>query len=151
MGFGSLEDLDGSFDLVIFAEAYAQFGSLLKSVLERAGSEGPVPLLVRGGLEGGDPPKILVREVLELERADERLATRLELRVHCEEASPDRLRALRQLLEKHPGECGVALHLVIPGESETRIALPALGVRPGPLLLEDLVGLFGRDVAELRF
>jgi hypothetical protein len=42
------------------------------------------------------------------------------------------------------------LHLVIPGESETLLALPALGgVRAGTRLLEDLTGLFGRDVAEL--
>jgi DNA polymerase-3 subunit alpha len=136
---------------VIFAEPFAQYGSLLKMALAREASEGPLPLLVKGTLEGGDPPKILVREVLELERADERLAAQLALRVRCDEATRDRLRALRALLEKYGGECPVALHLVIPAESETVIALPRLGVRPGPALLQDLVGLFGRDVAELRF
>jgi DNA polymerase-3 subunit alpha len=151
MGFGTLEDLEGSFDLVIFAEPYAQYAGLLKRVHTQDAGEGPVPLLVSGTLEGGDPPKILVREVLELSRADERLASRLALRLPVDEASRDRLAALRALLEKHPGECRVVLHLVIAGESETLIALPGLSVCPGPPLLEDLRGLFGRDVTELRF
>jgi DNA polymerase-3 subunit alpha len=165
MGFGSLEDLEGSIDLVIFAEPYARFGGLLKAALAQDAGEGPVPLLVSGTLEGsdapgrgggsakkgGDSPRILVREVLELSRADERLAAQLELRVLAEEASRDRLAALRALLEKHPGECQVELRVVVPDESETLIALPQLSVRPGPALLEDLVGLFGRDVTELRF
>ncbi|MHC4422914.1 MAG: DNA polymerase III subunit alpha, partial [Planctomycetota bacterium] len=81
MGFGTLEDLEGSFDLVIFAEPYAQYGGILKRAHAQDAGEGPVPLLVSGGLETGDPPKILVREVLELARADERLASRLELRL----------------------------------------------------------------------
>jgi hypothetical protein len=45
----------------------------------------------------------------------------------------------------------VELRVVIPDESETVIQLPALSVRPAPPLLEDLVGLFGRNVTELRF
>jgi len=149
MAFGTLEDLEGAFDLVVFAEPYAQYGSLMKGSME--GEEGPIPLLITGTLEGGDPPKVLVRSVLALEKADERLASHLELKVRAEEASRDRLDALRTLLRKHPGECQVALHMVIPGESETVIALPALPVRPGNELLEELVGLFGRDVSELRF
>jgi DNA polymerase-3 subunit alpha len=151
MGFGTLEDLEGSFDLVIFAEPYAQYGGLLKRAHAQDAGEGPVPLLVSGTLETGDPPKILAREVLELSLADERLAAQLALRLLADEASRDRLAALRALLEKHPGECKVVLHLVIPDESETLIALPGLSVCPGPVLLEDLRGLFGRDVTELRF
>jgi DNA polymerase-3 subunit alpha len=149
MAFGTLEDLEGNLDLVVFAEPYAQHGSLLKRA-RGDGEGGPTPLLVTGQLEEGDPPKLLVREVLELERAEERLATRLRLRVLAEEATRDRLVALREVLAQHPGDCEVVLQLVIPGESETLLALPALGgVRAGPRLLADLCGLFGREVAEL--
>ncbi|MBW2269017.1 MAG: DNA polymerase III subunit alpha [Deltaproteobacteria bacterium] len=151
MAFATLEDLEGSFDLVIFAEPFAQYGGLLKAAVAAAGEEGPTPLLISGTLEGGDPPKILVREVLELARADERLASQLLLRVTEAEASRDRLLALKQILGKHPGECRVSLHLVIPDDSETVIALPGPGVRPGKALQQDLVDLFGRDVSELTF
>jgi DNA polymerase-3 subunit alpha len=150
MAFGTLEDLTGSFDLVVFAETYAQHGSLLKRALAGDPETGPTPLLVTGTLEAGETPKVLVRQVIELERADERLASSMRLRVLAAEATPDRLTALRSLLEQHPGECPVTIHLVIPGESETVLALPSLaGVRPGAPLIEELTGLFGREVAEV--
>jgi hypothetical protein len=55
------------------------------------------------------------------------------IRVLHSEATRDRLVALRRVLEAHRGDCGVVLHLVIPGESETVVGLP---------------GLFGRPVAD---
>jgi DNA polymerase-3 subunit alpha len=150
MAFGTLEDLQGGFDLVIFSEPFAQFGSLLKRAIAGDGESGPIPLLISGTLEAGDPPKILVRQVLELDRAEEKLATRLDVRVHIDEATPDRLRALRDLLEKNRGECAVMVRLVIPGESETLLALNGTsGVRAHATLLADVDGLFGRRVTEL--
>jgi DNA polymerase-3 subunit alpha len=150
MAFGTLEDLDGTFDLVIFAEPYAQHAGLLKSAATGEAGAGPVPLLVSGTLELGETPKILVRDVTPLERAEEKLASRLELRVLASEATRDRLLALRELLGRHPGDCAVVLHLVITGESKTVLALPGLrGVRPDEALLREIDGLFGRPVAEV--
>jgi DNA polymerase-3 subunit alpha len=109
-----------------------------------------VPLLVTGTLEVGETPKILVRDVTPLERAEEKLAARLKLRVLASEATRDRMLALRDLLLRHPGECAVALHLVIPDESETVLALPGLrGVRPDDAFLREIDGLFGRRVSEI--
>ena len=150
MGFGTLEDLSGSFDLVIFAEPYGRHASLLKRALAPEDGSGPLPLLVSGTLEAGDTPKILVREVLELERAEERLSSRMRVRVLAGEATRDRLLALRRLLETQPGECAVAVHVVIPDRSETVVALPgARGVRPDPGLRQRVDELFGRPVTEL--
>jgi DNA polymerase-3 subunit alpha len=150
MAFGTLEDLHGSFDLVIFSEPFTQFGSLIKRAIEGDGETGPIPLLVTGTLEAGDSPKILVRDVLELERAEEKLSTQLQVTVRDDEASPDRLRALRDLLEKNRGECAVVVRLVIPGESETILSLnSAPAVRANAALLADVDGLFGRCVTEL--
>jgi DNA polymerase-3 subunit alpha len=150
MAFGTLEDLQGSFDLVIFSAPFERFGSLIKGAIEGDGESGPVPLLVSGTLEHGEPPKILVRDVLELDRAEEKLSTQLQVTVREDEASPDRLRALRDLLEKNLGECRVVVRLVIPGESETILSLNgAAGVRANAALLADVDGLFGRSVTEL--
>jgi DNA polymerase-3 subunit alpha len=150
MAFGTLEDLQGSFDLVIFSEPFTQFGSLIKRAIEGDGESGPIPLLVSGTLEAGESPKILVRTVLELERAEEKLSTQLQVTVRDDEASPDRLRALRDLLEKNRGECTIVVRLVIPGESETILSLNGTpGVRASAALLADVDGLFGRCVTEL--
>ena len=150
MAFGTLEDQEGAFDLVFFAEPFAQHASLLKSAAAGDGVSGPVPLLVSGTLEAGDTPKVLVRDVTPLERAEERLGAQLRLRVLASETTRDRLLALRDLFGRHPGECAVALHVVIPDESETVLALPGLrGVRPDEALLREVDGLFGRRVSEV--
>jgi hypothetical protein len=67
----------------------------------------------------------------------------------AEEATQDRLLAVKSLLSNHPGACAVALRIVIPGTSETLVALPFTAVRPDPALREGLNGLFGRNVTEL--
>jgi DNA polymerase-3 subunit alpha len=150
MAFGTLEDLTGPFDLVIFSEPFAQFGPLLRGAIEGDGESGPIPLVVTGTLEADDTPKILVRQVFELDRAEEKLATRLHVTILADEATPDRLRALRDLLLKSRGECSVVVSVVIPGESETLLSLGDVsGVRASAALLAELDGLFGKRVTEL--
>jgi DNA polymerase-3 subunit alpha len=152
MAFAKLEDMEGSFDLVVFQEPYARCAALLKTAGDGDGVEGPRPLLVSGTLEAGDPPKILVRDVVELERAEEKLASALRVRIRAEEATADRLTALRRLLEARPGECGVTLHVVIPEQSETVLAISSVrGVRPDSSLRRDVDALFGRNVTEISW
>ncbi len=150
MSFGTLEDLEGGFDLVIFAEPYARLGRLLKEAVSGDGIGAPIPLIVCGTLEVGETPKLLVRDAFKLEEAEQRLSVQLRVRVRAEEATADRLTALRSVLESSPGDCSVFLHLAIPGESETILAVSdRQGVRPEPQLLRDVDALFGRPVAEL--
>jgi DNA polymerase-3 subunit alpha len=151
MAFGTLEDLEGSFDLVIFADPYARLREALKKALDADSRDGrAMPLLVSGTLESVDPPKVLVRDAFELQDAESNLATRVRIRVTASEATRDRMLALRRLLEAHAGDCGVLLHLLIPGESETVMALPGgRGIDPSDELLLEVNGLFGRPVAEL--
>ena len=150
MAFGNLEDTEGAFDLIIFSETWAEYGSLVRRVIEGDDNDGPTPVLVTGTLEAGDPPKILVRQILELEGAEEKLATQLQIRVLADEATPDRMRALKDLLQKNRGDCSVVLRLIIAGESETLLGLDgASRVRAHAALLADVDGLFGRCVTEL--
>jgi len=151
MAFGTLEDLEGVFELVIFAEPYARLRELLKKA-QAADSVGgrALALLVTGTLESLDPPKLLVRDAFELADAEKNLAARLCIRVEASEATRDRMLALRRLLEAHAGDCSVLIHLMIPGESETVVTLPeGRGVEPSEELIRSLGGLFGRPVAEL--
>jgi DNA polymerase-3 subunit alpha len=149
MGFGTLEDLEGAFDLVIFSEPYARLRGVLKAAMEPGPGQPPVPLVITGKLEAGDPPKLLVRDALPLADAEQKLATRLRVDVIETEASRDRMLALRQALASHPGDCPVLLHLRIPGESETVIALPdARAVAPSDAVVRAIDELFGRRVAQ---
>jgi DNA polymerase III alpha subunit len=150
MGFGTLEDLEGTFELVIFSDPYALYVNLLREAGEAVGSgRGPMPLLVSGSLEESEPPKILVREIMRLEEGEQRLTTRLRLRVLESEATCDRMEALRRVLTAHPGDCEVFVHITIPGESETIVSVRGIrGVEASDVLQRDIDALFGRSVAE---
>jgi len=150
MGFGTLEDLEGSFELVIFTQSYEEHLELLR--LAKDGGEegnGPIPLVVSGNLEAGESPKILVRSIGRLADAEKTLTSKLRLRVKEPEVTRDRLLALRKVLGQHPGDCTVHIHITIPGESETIVSVGAVrGVRPTDALLSEVNALFGRPVSE---
>jgi DNA polymerase-3 subunit alpha len=152
MGFATLEDATGSFELVIFAEPFGVHRALLKRALE-SGSQaggGVLPLIVSGSLESADPPRMLAREIYSLAEAEEKLAARVAIRLLAADSTRDRLQALKAVLGKHGGDCTVTLHVTIPGESETVMALPdTLAVTPTDQLVRDVNALFGRDVAEV--
>jgi len=150
MAFATLEDLEGSFELVIFSDPYAEFCELLRSAKGGEEGGGPTPLLVSGTLEEGDPPKILMRDVVRLEEAEQKLSATLRVRMIERDINRDRLVALRSLLRANPGDCAVVVHVLIPGESETTISVGAIrGVQPSPAVCRDVDALFGRKVTEL--
>ena len=149
MAFATLEDLEGSFELVIFSEPYESHVDLLREAISGPEGEGPTPLLISGDLEAGDPPKVLVREIMRLDEGEKRLTTYLRVRVTEPEVNRDRMAALRNVLCTHPGECPVFIHITIPGESETILSVGELqGVDPNESLQRDVDALFGRPVTE---
>ena len=150
MAFGSLEDLEGVFELVIFSESYSLHFDLLRQAQDGGESgEGPIPLLVSGKLEEADPPKILVSDIMRLDEGEQRLTTSFRIRLVEGELADDRMQALRGVLEAYPGYCEVFLHFTIPGESETVVAVGGVaGVDPCAALQRDVDALFGRAVAE---
>jgi DNA polymerase III subunit alpha len=150
MGFGTLEDLEGSFELVVFSEPYEANAALFARAKNGDEGEGPVPLLVSGTLEEGESPKILVRDIIPLSQAEEKLAATLRVKMIEKEISRDRLDALVKVLASHPGDCPVVIHVLIPEESETTVSVSAVrGVRATPEMCRDVDALFGRKVTEL--
>jgi len=152
MGFGQLEDLEGGFELVIFSEPFEEHAALLRCARDETaadGERGPIPLIIRGTLEEGDPPKILVRDVTRLDEAEQKLSASLHVRVQSPEVTKDRLIALKRLLRSHAGDCGVYFHITIPGESETVLDVGGIrGVSPSVELCREVDLLFGRPVTE---
>jgi len=152
MGFATLEDIEGSFELVVFPDVYESHLALLTRAKAGDEEKGPLPLLVSGTLElqEGEGPKILLRDVIPLEEAEEKLAGTLRVKMVEQEINDDRLAALVRVLANHPGECPVVVHVLIPGESETTLSVGAVrGVRATPEMCRDVDALFGRRVTEL--
>src|SRR5256714_15466055 len=136
IGFAILEDLTGTRDLVLYEDVLQRFEELLK---------GDDPVLVRGlvrlaekfGAEAQqDPsaeptPEIKVDEVSRLAEVRAAKATRVELKIPAEAATPQRLGGVKALLDKHPGSCSASLVVVQPGTAETRVAPRPGRIAPG--------------------
>jgi len=142
MAFGSIEDLSGTVEMVIFPDAFAKNEMALKA---------DQPVLIGGKLEvEGDSAKIMVDRVGVLEdviKKSKSLTFKIDLSMQ------DQLQGLSSLLERHPGTTGVELELNLPEikKTVTMTVVEPTGVSPSIEFFEGLHGLFGRtDFVEIR-
>src|SRR5207245_4381891 len=126
--------------------------------------KGDDPLLVRGAVRlaekfgaeaqqetAAEPtPEIKVDDVSRLAEVRAAKATRVELKLPIEAATPERLTELKSMLGKHPGTCNASLVPVQPGTAETRIALKATRIAPDDDLFAAVDRLFGGTVCQWR-
>jgi DNA polymerase-3 subunit alpha len=139
MAFVTLEDLSGSVEMVVFPEVYQASAELLKS---------DTPLLVSGTLDVGEETcKLMAREIVSLQDVNQRQTSRVHFRLTTPGLDEEQLRALREIMVRHRGECDPMLHLVIPNRSETVFRLPAtLKVSASDEIMEEAERLFGTNV-----
>jgi DNA polymerase-3 subunit alpha len=97
MAFVGIEDFTGRAECIVFADPYAKYQNLL------------VPeslVLVSGkGELNGDTLRILVNEVMPLEKAKEKLAKGIVLTVDINELREQMIVQLREVMERHKGNC----------------------------------------------
>ncbi|WP_413578695.1 DNA polymerase III subunit alpha [Bdellovibrio sp. HCB290] len=142
MAFGKIEDLTGAVELVIFPDAFAKNGELLKD--ER-------PMLIGGGLEVEEGvAKIMVDSVSPLEdilKKTKRMVFRLD-RIPYEDYG-----RLNSLMKDNPGPTAVSLEIDIP-DVRRRVMMEVgdiSGVSVSNEFFEGVHSLFGRtDFIELR-
>jgi DNA polymerase-3 subunit alpha len=142
MGFISLQDLDGSVEVVVRPELYERKGGILR--------EDEI-LLVKGRVdlqEDGDP--ILVAE--EIERFSEVMknaVSKMVIEIDCEVCSEDMLLKLRDLLLSNKGECLVEA-LFRKGKEMVIVSFgPRFRVTPSEELLAEVEKIFGKGSVHL--
>jgi DNA polymerase-3 subunit alpha len=106
---GSLEDMTGSVDLIVFPEAYRRLADKVK--LE-------VPVLVRAGIrvEEGAAAKVLVGDITPLEEARPKLPRSLRIRIPLETATEQTVDALASLCAERKGEAKVLFDVEREGD-----------------------------------
>jgi len=146
MAFLQIEDMSGSCEVVVFARTFEECAALLRQdavVVVR----GKVEALTRGDDEERgepEPAKIIAEAVFGLE--DPRLLTwRRNATVHLTvtAAQAPLLAALRETLEKHPGDSPVVLHVELPDRVDQVSLAAAHNVDPGPPLERAVSQLLG--------
>jgi DNA polymerase-3 subunit alpha len=167
MAWVTLEDLSGSVELVCFPGREAggsrmdpKTGKWAKSGA-KPGYEnwetllkGDEPILVTGSVQVNNRDEehpvaeLIVEDIQSLREVREKRVKRLELRLHVDMATDEKLAKLAEIAKKFAGATPIAIALHMPGEAETLIGGTSLKVQVTDELLESVNRLFGARVAE---
>ncbi len=134
----TLEDLEGSVQILVINENYDKFRPLLD--LNKA-------ILVIGEVNVGDEsPKIFPQEIMPLEDAPRKYTKQVHLRLHMAHVQPESMDSARELVQAHAGKCPLFLCFTRPAggiiflETHERFS-----VTPSRELHEAVDHLFGED------
>ncbi len=134
---GQLEDMNGSVDILCFAEAFRRLGDKLKL---------DVPVLVKGGVkvEEGSNTKILVGDITPLEQATPRLPRSLRIKIPLENVSENTVSGLHALCQERKGEAKVLFDLERKGDFTVVMEAEGYNVLPDRNFISRVEELCGR-------
>ncbi len=139
---GTLEDMEGSVEMIVFPEAYRKLGDKVK--LE-------VPVLVRGGLriEEGANPKLTANEISPLEDAKVPLPRSLRIRIPVETASVSTVDDLHLLCSQSKGEAKVLFDVERQGDFMVVMEAEGYNVLPDRNFMARVEELCGRGAVRV--
>jgi len=134
---GSLEDMFGKVELLVFPEAY-------RKLVEKVKLE--VPVLIRGGvrIEEGANAKLTVNEITPLDEAKVPLPKALRIRVPLESATEDTVSALHALFHERKGEAKVLFDVERQGDFMVVMEAEGYNVMPDRSFIGRVEELCGR-------
>jgi DNA polymerase III subunit alpha len=138
-----LEDLAGSYEVLVFPQTYARCRDLLEE--DKA-------IVVKGRVSRRDEkPKIIAEEISLLENVKAKDPTAMQVRVQGNGTMKDNLEKLRDLCVKAPGGCRIYLQLnLASGENVLLQADETLKITPTEAVLKQVEALFGRENIRLK-
>ena len=134
---GQLEDMDGSVDVLCFAEPYRRLAEKLKLA---------VPVLVKGGVrvEEGSNPKLMIGDITPLEDAQPKLPSSLRIKVPLEAASEATIDGLHSLCSERKGSARVLFDLERRGDFTVVMEAEGYNVVPDRAFISKVEELCGR-------
>ncbi len=142
MAFVTLEDLEGTVEVTVFADLYQQSRDLLQP---------NQPILIAGVREGDEEnPKVLANEIYLLEEASRHLSNGIHIRINTAGTGVKQITELKSILRRHKGRRPVTIHVVIPNRTETIINLPSVTVDPSEAFLGQVREAFGTQVVSFE-
>jgi DNA polymerase III subunit alpha len=140
MAFLSLEDRQGTIEVVAFAEPFTQARGLI------AGDE---PLALWAKVQHDEKStKLIANRILGMQEAGLQAVDSVHITLDAATMDRDAFGRLRHLLMTHPGECRAVLHLSVKDKGEAVLDLSKLPVNPTHSFFEEVRLYFGPDCAE---
>ncbi len=140
MAFLNLEDREGTVEVVVFAEPFAQARHLL-------GGDEPLALWAKVQHDEKST-KLIANRILGMDEAQLQAVEAVHIRLDAARMDRDAFSRLRHLLMSHPGESKAVLHLDVKDKGEAVLNLEKLPVNPTQSFFDDMGQYFGPDSAE---
>jgi DNA polymerase-3 subunit alpha len=139
MAYLTLEDDEGSVEVIVFPSLYKTAYELLKK---------DAVVLVKGSIDK-DEKGVRLRgvEISDLEDADKKSVTRMEISLKVSGESTQSLHQLRSLVSEYPGDCQLYLR-IHGGRSQTVIAT-AIMIKPDTSLVNRIESMAGRGAVRV--
>jgi DNA polymerase III subunit alpha len=139
---GTVEDMAGSVDMLVFPEAYRKLQDKVKL---------DVPVLIRGGvrIEEGANPKLTVNDIVPLEDVKVPLPRSLRIRIPLETASESTVDALHNLCSERKGEAKVLFDVERQGDFMVVMEAGGYNVLPDRNFIARVEELCGRGAVRI--
>jgi len=139
---GSLEDMAGSVDMLVFPEAFRRLQEKVK--LE-------VPVLIKGGvrIEEGANPKLTVNDITPLDEAKVPLPKSLRIRIPVESAAESTIDELHSLFLRQKGEAKVLFDVERAGDFMVVMEAEGYNVQPDRNFIARVEELCGRGAVRI--
>ena len=134
---GQLEDMNGSVDILCFADAYKRLADKLKLT---------VPVLAKGGVrvEDGSNSKLMIGDITPLEQAQPKPPQHLRIKIPVEDVSPATIDELHALCLERRGAARVLFDLERKGDFTVVMEAEGYNVLPDRAFIHRVEELCGR-------
>ncbi|MFZ5516552.1 MAG: DNA polymerase III subunit alpha [Candidatus Zhuqueibacterota bacterium] len=139
MAFVTIEDLSGTSEMIIFADAYSKYQELLVEdtlvfVYGKTSSKGD-----------NDDTKILCDELIPLDKVWDRCAKNIHLSLKSETTTSMFIQQIKGILSNSNGRCGIYFNIKTPENGEYVVKSKKLMARPSPALVHKISDLIGQE------
>lgn len=139
MAFLTLEDFNGSIELVVFADTYAEYAYLCAV---------DSMVLVRGKVQKknrDNEAKIIVEKMMALSEAREKLTKSVHIKLKTQGLEEDFIQDIHQQCSQSNGDCTLVIHIVTQEENEYKIRAKQLQINPSKEMLSLLRTRLGKN------
>ena len=138
MAFITLEDFTGKAECVVFSSLYKKHEELLKpeSIIFVEGN----------GEVSGDAIKIVVNDVIAMDKVREKFAKRVFLLVNADEVDAPKMASLRELIEKNKGNCNCYFNVTSKEFDAQKVFVSRkYSVKPTDQFMESVRSILGKN------
>ena len=137
MAYITLEDLQGSVEVILFPDVYKEYTSFLET---------EDPILIKGSAKVEDEgTKIIAKKIIPLAEIRGRSSTAVHINLHTPGLERGLLIKLKDILDKNRGNSNVYLHLIFPDRSEVNITADKMKVNFSDSMVTLIEELLGND------